>query len=402
MPSDRAGRYVRQIGGYSAFIPSPLPPDPPLAMDAPLILSLTRAAEAVGRLDGLSRTIPNPELFVAMYVRREAVLSSQIEGTQSTLDDVLAYELATDTNGLPGDVEEVFNYVRAMEYGLERLKDLPLSLRLISEIHSQLLTSGRGAERLPGEFRTSQNWIGSSGGLLRDATYVPPPPHEMTDALGRLETFLHADHGLPRLIESGLAHAQFETIHPFLDGNGRVGRLLVTFLLVHRGVLYRPLLYLSYYLKRHRAAYYDRLMAVRTDGDWEGWLRFFLVGVAETAEEATETASRIVAMRDTDRATVQLLGANGLRMLDFLYERPLVNVRRITEGLGVSAVTANKLLRDLQEMGIVNEVTGYRRNRVFRYSRYLALFQEGGEPVDAATPIQQTEYPAHETGEPVS
>lgn len=396
MPSDRAGRYVRQSTGYSAFIPTPLPPDPPLTLDGPLILALSRAAEAVGRLDGLSRTIPNPEPFVAMYVRREAVLSSQIEGTQSTLDDVLAYELATDTKGLPGDVEVVFNYVRAMEYGLDRLRTLPLSLRLIGEIHSQLLASGRGAERMPGEFRRSQNWIGSTGGLLRDATFVPPPPHEMTEALGRLETFLHSEHGLPPLIESGLAHAQFETIHPFLDGNGRVGRLLVTFLLVHRGILYRPLLYLSYYLKRHRATYYDRLMAVRVDGDWEGWLRFFLAGVAETAQEATETAGRIVAMRDTDRATVQRLGANGLRTLDLLYQRPLVNVRRVVEAVDVSVPTANKLLRDLEGMGIVNELTGYRRNRVFRYTRYLGLFREGDEPVDPHVPTQQTEYPAEE------
>lgn len=394
MPSDRAGRYVRQVTGYSAFIPAPLPPDPPLALDASLIQALSRAAEAVGRLDGLSRTIPNPELFVAMYIRREAVLSSQIEGTQSTLDDVLAYELSTDSNGLPGDVEEVFNYVRAMEYGLDRLESLPLSLRLIGEIHSQLLSSGRGAGRMPGEFRTSQNWIGSTGGMLRDATFVPPPPHEMTDALGRLEKFLHTEHGLPPLIESGLAHAQFETIHPFLDGNGRVGRLLVTFLLVHRGILYRPLLYLSYYLKRHRATYYDRLMAVRVDGDWEGWIRFFLTGVAETAEEATETAGRIVAMRDTDRGTVQRLGANGLRMLDLLYQRPLVNARRVVEGLDVSVPTANKLLRDFEEMSIVNEVTGYRRNRVFRYSGYLSLFREGDEPVDLEIPTQQTEFPA--------
>jgi Fic family protein len=216
----------------------------------------------------------------------------------------------------------------------------------------------------------------------------------MREALGRLETFLHTEHGLPPLVESGLAHAQFETIHPFLDGNGRVGRLLVTFLLVHRGVLYRPLLYLSYYLKRHRATYYDRLMAVRVDGDWEGWLRFFLAGVAETAEEATETAGRIVAMRDTDRATVQRLGGNGLRILDLLYQRPLVNVRRVVEGLDVSVPTANKLLRDLEAMGIVSELTGYRRNRVFRYSKYLSLFRDADEPVDRNVPTQQTEFPA--------
>ncbi|HKX66065.1 MAG TPA: Fic family protein [Intrasporangium sp.] len=392
MPSDRAGAYVRQPAGYRAFIPSPLPPDPPLDLDRGLVTVLSRADQAVGRLDGLSRTLPNPELFVAMYVRREAVLSSQIEGTQSTLDDVLAYELA-GILGLHRDVEEVVNYVKAMEFGLQRLTTLPLSLRLIREIHGELLSSGRGAERMPGDFRTSQNWIGSSGGLLRDATYVPPPPHEMREGLGNLETFLHADHGFPPLIESALAHAQFETIHPFLDGNGRVGRLLVTFLLVHRGVLSRPLLYLSYYLKRHRASYYDRLMSVREDGDWEGWVRFFLTGVAETAEEATRTAGAIVALRDRHRAVVRRLGANGLSLLDLLYGNPLVNGRLVTESLGVSAPTAHKLLQSFEDSGILVEITGYRRNRLFRYSPFLALFDTPAAPAEEEAEVQETESP---------
>ncbi|HET7676978.1 MAG TPA: Fic family protein [Candidatus Limnocylindrales bacterium] len=392
MASDRAGRYVRQAAGYRAFIPSTLPPSPPLAVAGPTMLALSRADQAVGRLDGLSRTLPNPELFVAMYVRREAVLSSQIEGTQSTLDDVLAFELASGSPGLPHDVEEVVNYVRAMEFGLDRLKTLPLSLRLLREIHAELLRSGRGAERMPGEFRTSQNWIGSSGGLLRDATFVPPPPHEMQAALGDLETFLHAEHGFPALVESALAHAQFETIHPFLDGNGRVGRLLVTFLLVHRGVLSRPLLYLSHYLKKHRASYYDRLTSVREDGDWEGWLRFFLAGVAETAEEATRTAEAILTLQQEHRRVAQALGANGLRLLDLLYDRPLINVRVVTTSLSVSAPTANKLVQSFEEMGILTEVTGYRRNRLFRYSPYLSLFEDD-EAADGSVRTQQTEYP---------
>lgn len=381
MPSDRAGAYVRQPAGYRAFIPSPLPPNPPLALDRGLVTALSRADQAVGRLDGLSRALPNPELFVAMYVRREAVLSSQIEGTQSTLDDVLAFELA-GTVGLRRDVEEVVNYVRAMEYGLHRLATLPLSLRLIREIHGELLSSGRGAERMPGDFRTSQNWIGSAGGLLRDATFVPPPPHEMLEGLSNLERFLHMDHGLPPLIESSLAHAQFETIHPFLDGNGRVGRLLVTLLLVHRGVLSRPLLYLSYYLKRHRASYYDRLMGIRVDGDWEGWMRFFLDGVAETAQEATGTAAAIVALRERHRGEVQRLGHNGLALLDLLYRNPLVNGRLVTQSLGVSAPTAHKLLQSFEELDVLTEITGYRRNRVFRYNPYLALFDEPTTPAE--------------------
>lgn len=390
MPSDRAGAYVRQPAGYRAFIPSPLPPDPPLELDRVLVTILSRADQAVGRLDGLSQTLPNPELFVAMYVRREAVLSSQIEGTQSTLDDVLAYELA-GTVGMHRDVEEVVNYVKAMEYGLHRLTTLPLSLRLIREIHGELLSSGRGAERMPGDFRTSQNWIGSAGGLLRDASFVPPPPHEMHEGLGNLETFLHTDHGFPPLIESAMAHAQFETIHPFLDGNGRVGRLLVTFLLVHRGVLGRPLLYLSYYLKRHRASYYDRLMAVREDGDWEGWLRFFLTGVAETAEEATGTAGAIVTLRERHRAEVQRLGNNGLALLDLLYRNPLVNSRLVTESLAVSVPTAHKLLQSFEELGVLTEITGYRRNRLFRYNPYLALFDEPAAPTEEEAEVQETE-----------
>jgi len=252
-----------------------------------------------------------------MYVRREAVFSSQIEGTQSTLEDVLNFELDPLTQALPVDVEEVVNYVRAMNYGLERLGTLPLSLRLIREIHSELLRDGRGADKHPGEFRTTQNWIGSANAPITHATFVPPPSSELPDLLANLESFLHGQDTLPALIRCGLAHVQFETLHPFLDGNGRVGRLLITFLLVHQGVLHRPLLYLSYYLKRHRTEYYDRLMAVREEGNWEGWLRFFLRGIVETAEEATSTAQAIVRLREVHREKIQeqSLGMSGLRLL---------------------------------------------------------------------------------------
>ncbi len=262
-PSARAGRYVRQAAGYSAFVPSPLPPDPPIDVAA-ISRLLSRADIAVGRLDSVGRTLPDPDLFVAMYVRREAVYSSQIEGTQSTLDDVLAFELEGHGQRVPLDVEEVVNHVAAMNFGLQRLEDLPLSLRLIREIHEVLMHDVRGAERSPGEFRRSQNWIGPAGGTLADAAFVPPAVHEMTEALGDLETFLHEEAIYPPLVHAGLAHAQFETIHPFLDGNGRMGRLLLTFLLVHRRVLQRPLLYLSYYLRRHRGEYYDRLRGHRS------------------------------------------------------------------------------------------------------------------------------------------
>ena len=373
--STRAGRYVRQPTGYSAFIPAPLPPDPPLQL-GPLVSILSKADLAIGRLDGVGRTLPNPDLFVAMYVRKEAVLSSQIEGTQSSLDDLLAFELDGTSTRLPDDLEEVVNHVAAMNYGLERLKTLPLSLRLIREIHGRLLEGVRGSAKEPGEFRRSQNWIGPPGALLADAAYVPPPPTELMETLGDLEEFLNEPGDLPALVHAALAHAQFETIHPFLDGNGRVGRLLITFMLVCCGVLHRPLIYLSYYLKRHRAEYYDRLTAVRLDGDWEGWLRFFLQGVSETAAEATSTAGMIVALREQHLAQVSSLGGNGIQMLDHLYRQPLVDINAVVRALNISFPTANKLAAGFVERGILNEVTGHRRNRIFRYSPYLAMFDD--------------------------
>jgi Fic family protein len=391
--STRAGRYVKQRTGYAAFIPAPLPPDPPIALDGPLHALLSRADQAVGRLDGVIQTVPNPDFFVYMYVRREAVLSSQIEGTQSTLEDLLAIELEPRPawRQLPQDVEEVVRYVHAMNYGLSRLSDLPLSLRLITEIHGELLTGARGSHRLPGEFRRSQNWIGPENASLAEATFVPPPAHEMTQALDNFERFLYQDE-LPPLVHAGLAHAQFETIHPFLDGNGRVGRLLITFLLVHREVLHRPLLYLSVYLKRHRAEYYDRLTAIRNSGDWESWLRFFLTGVAQTAEGATATARAILELREEHRRVIQerTAGINGLRLLDLLFERPLVHVNLVKNSLGIAFVTANKLVEQLERLGVLDEITGRKRDRIFSYTPYVALFRD--EPPGAAEgEVQETE-----------
>lgn len=371
----RAGRYVRQSTGYSAFIPSDLPPDPPIDLGS-LAQVLSDATLAIGRLDGVGLTLPNPDLFVAMYVRREAVLSSQIEGTQSTLDDVLAFELDAKAVRSPSDASEVFNHVAAMNYGLQRLESLPLSLRLIREIHGVLMTGVRGDKKDPGEFRHSPNWIGPQGGSLNDAAFVPPPPHELARLLGDFEAFSRDRGDLPALIHAGIAHAQFETIHPFLDGNGRVGRLLITFLLVHEGVLHRPLLYLSYFLRRHRSEYYDRLMAVRHDGQWEQWLDFFLRGVAETAAEATATAASIVRLRDKDRSSIQDLGVYGLQLLDHLYQQPVVNVAVAQSTLGVSWPTANKLVGLFEIRGLLREVTGHKRNRVFRYEPYLDLFAD--------------------------
>jgi Fic family protein len=393
-PATRAGRNVLQPTGFRAFIPAPLPPDPPIAIDYEMQTLLSRADHALGRLDGVAQILPNADLFVAMYVRREAVLSSQIKGTQSSLDDLLAYDLDPEIPGLPDDVEEVVNYVRAMNYGLNRLASLPLSLRLIREIHAELLRAGRGADKQPGEFRRSQNWIAAGNLPISRAIFVPPPVAEMHAALDNFEKFLHAAHELPDLIECGLAHAQFETIHPFLDGNGRVGRLLIAFPLVERGILDRPLLYISHYLKRHHGEYYDRLMAVRTNGDWEGWLRFFLRGVWETSAEATQTARAIVAMREEHRSRVcdRGMGDRGQELLDLLFRRPLLHANLAAESLGVSFPTAGRLIGQAIEIGLLEEVTGARRNRRFRYAPYLVLFADREEIESAGTqPLSSTE-----------
>ncbi len=376
--STRAGRYVKQPNGYKAFVPTPLPPDPSIQFDAELQKLLSDADRALGRLDGVATTLPNPDLFVAMYVRQEAVLSSQIEGTQSSLDDVLAFEAEGHQPHEPKDVEEVFNYVGAMKHGLARLPELPLSLRLLREVHGVLLHGVRGGEaiRTPGEFRTSQNWIGAAGCVLNDAEFVPPPPAELMTALDQFEKFLHDRTSLPVLIHVGMAHAQFETIHPFLDGNGRVGRLLITLLLCEREILQKPLLYLSYFFKAHRAQYYDRLMAIRHDGDWEGWLKFFLRGVFEVSLAATDTAREILKIRDAARAHVSShnAGANALRLLDQLFKEPFITAARVQHRLGVSTQTAHDVVRRLEELGILREVTGRKRGRIFRYDDYLELF----------------------------
>lgn len=392
--STRAGRLVKQAAGYTAFIPAPLPPDPLPTFGLPLVAALSHADQMIGRLDGESRRLPNPNLFVAMYVRQEAVLSSQIEGTQSSLDDVLAFELDPHGVEMPRDVEEVVNYIAAMNHGLARLNTLPLSLRLIREIHAELLRGGdvRGADKRPGEFRSSQVWIGAGNVPIHRATFIPPPATEMHDALDNFEQFLH-DIALPPLIHCALAHAQFETIHPFLDGNGRIGRLLITFLLCHRRVLHRPLLYLSVFLKRNRSEYYDRLQAVRENGDWEGWLRFFLRGVSEAAEEATKTAQAITDLRERHRAIAQAErgGALNLRMLDLLYERPLLNATVVQNALSVTQVTAQRLIATMESVRIVEEITGFQRNRRYRYTPYLALFEGDAGEDDDGPPPQRTE-----------
>jgi Fic family protein len=376
----RAGSYVRQTEGYRAFEPKPLPPDPPLEIDADLQGLLSRADRELGRLDGAIQTLPHPDLFVFMYVRKEAVLSSQIEGTQSSLQDVLAAEARLLRPSKSDDALEVIRHIRAMHHGLDRLGDLPVSVRLIKEIHAQLLSDGRGSRLEPGELRRSQNWIGPAGCTLVDATFVPPPPHRVLECLGRLETFLHANVGLPALLEIGLAHAQFETIHPFLDGNGRIGRLLITFLLCERGILGQPVLYLSHYFKRNRQEYYEYLQAVRDRGDWEAWLRFFLQGVIEVSDEATETARRILLLREEHRSAItERLGrvaGNGHRVLEHLFDHPIVSVNDVKDLIGTTYPAANDLVAKLEEIGILSEITGQARNRRFRYDPYVTLFQD--------------------------
>ncbi|MGB3098834.1 MAG: Fic family protein [Solirubrobacterales bacterium] len=336
---------------------------------------LSAADTALGRLDGVVAVVPDPDLFVAMYVRREAVLSSQIEGTQSSLQDLLDLEIG-ESRGVKADVSEIVNYVAAMNHGLERLADLPLSGRLIREVHERLLDGVRGSGATPGEFRRSQNWIGPEGTTLEDAVFVPPPVAEMRTAVSDLEKFMHERDLRPNLIDVGLVHAQFETIHPFLDGNGRVGRLLITLMLVERGILSRPLLYLSHFFKRHRAEYYDRLMAVRLSGDWEGWMRFFLRGVAETAGEATENARRIFELREQHRALLldEGLSQHGLPILSALYDLPMININRASELLDVSFPTANRVIGEMEKLGLLVEISGRRRSRVFRYEPYVSLF----------------------------
>lgn len=376
----RAGRYLRQLAGHRAFIPAPLPPVPPVRLEGRLQELLSRADRALGRLDGSIQTLPNPDLFVFMYVRKEAVLSSQIEGTQSSLQDLLAAEARILSSERPRDVDEVINYVYAMNHGLARLDALPISARLFREIHAKLMQSVRGSRLTPGEFRTSQNWIGPAGCTLAEATFVPPPPAEVPQALGHLEQFLHRDSGLPLLVKVGLAHAQFETIHPFLDGNGRIGRLLITFLLCERKVLRKPVLYLSYYFKRHRQQYYELLQAVRDAGDWESWLAFFLRGVAEVSGQAAETARRILALREEHRLRIThhlgRVSGSAHKVLEELYMRPIVSVSDVRDITGTSRPAANELVHKLVEQGVLVEITGQKRNRRFSYRAYVELFNE--------------------------
>ena len=387
MKRGSTGEYeITVTGGETvrAFVPAPLPPDPPLDLSGARQRLLERSLLACGRLDGVAALLPDPDLFLYAYVRREAVLSSQIEGTQSSLSDLLLFELDEAPVVPFDDVVEVSNHVAALEHGMARLRGgFPISNRLLREVHEKLLASGRVADKQPGEFRRSQNWIG--GTRPGNALYVPPPPQRLEDCMAALERSIHAeDDGLPDLVRAALAHAQFETIHPFLDSNGRVGRLLVSLMLFDAGVLGQPLLYLSLYLKQHRDEYYRLLGAVRTGGDWEAWLDFFLEGVEITAGSAVDTAHRLLELFRDDAARVRTLGraaANALRVFDALRDRPLANLNALTKSTGASYPTVARAVDALEDLGIVREITGRKRERVFAYARYLSILGEGTEPL---------------------
>lgn len=384
--NQRLGEYVISTKGgetVRAFVPPPLPPNPPVQLDSLQVL-LEQANQALGRLDGLASVLPNLSLFIYAYVRKEAVLSSQIEGTQSSLSDLLLFE-NQEAPGVPiEDVQEVSNYVAALTHGLKRIREgFPLSLRLIREIHQVLLSKGRGSEKEPGEFRRSQNWIG--GTRPGNAVFVPPPPDRVMECMGQVELFLHDDkQGLPLLIKAGLVHVQFETIHPFLDGNGRLGRLLITFLLCAGGALREPILYLSLFFKRNRQLYYDLLTEVRASGDWERWLDFFLRGVKETSDQAVNAARRIIALLEADRKKIEGLGrpaASVLRVHQYAQTHPIVSIAHAVEEVGITFPTVAGAIEHMQQLGILREITGKQRGRLFAYGGYLDILSEGTEPI---------------------
>jgi Fic family protein len=382
----RLGRYVVTHYGEEtvrAYVPAPLPPLPPVRLDSMQRLS-EQANQALGRLDGLASMLPDPSLFIYGYVRKEAVLSSQIEGTQSSLSDLLLFE----NHQIPGvpltDVEEVSDYVAALNHGLDRMRGgFPLSLRLIREIHGVLLSKGRGSDKEPGEFRRSQNWIG--GTRPGNAAFVPPPPTSVQECMNDLELFLHDERtNLPLLIRAGLVHVQFETIHPFLDGNGRLGRLLITFLLCAAGVLRAPILYLSLYFKQHRSAYYELLDRVRRKGDWEAWLDFFLTGIRDTATQGAAAALRILEVFAEDLRKVEELGrpaASALRVFEHVQRNPIMSIPDAAAKIGTSAPTVAKSVEHLRQLGILREKTGRQRHRLYVYQAYLAILSEGTEPI---------------------
>ena len=388
----RSGSFRRTLRDYTAFFPADLPPEPPITLEGDMALLLSNADRALGAINTIASILPNPELLVAMFIQKEALLSSQIEGTQSSLVDVLGVD---EEHEPTDDVGEVVNYIQAMRHGLTRLleDEFPMSLRLIREIHAILLTQVRGGVSVltPGEFRTKQNWIG--GANLQTARFIPPPPHEMLAGLDSLEKYLHEDDECPVLVRCALIHYQFETIHPFNDGNGRLGRLLITFYLVWRGVLDEPMLYLSAYLKTHQQEYYDRLQQVRTDGNFEAWVKFFLEGIVTVSEQVVETTKRIQALerQDTDRILAGNVGHTGVLLLRKLMEQPVMRVKDVEKAVGVSYSKANNLISEMETLGILKQITQGKRNRKFKYDEYVAILSEGTEPTHLTSNVEHTQ-----------
>lgn len=376
---NRSGAYIKQPAGYKAFIPSSLPPQPPVTPQGDLQNLLSKADMSLARLDGLGYILPDAKLFIAMYVKKEALLSTQIEGTQASLENLFEFERGEKLDNI-NDVTEVVNYIRALDHGIKRLDSFPMSLRLIKEIHSILLEGVRGGEKTPGEFRKSQNWIGPPGCTLRDAAYVPPPHHDAENAMGDLELYMHGPERLPVLLDCALVHYQFETIHPFLDGNGRLGRLLITFYLYWKKVLQEPLLYLSYYFKRHRQEYYDRLNMVRQNGDYEQWLTFFLKGVVDTADSALDTAKRILELQANHRNLLlrkRLSSPLVVGILEKLFHTPYISVKDVAQAFDISYQTSSTLVSQLENNGILREATGRKRDKRYIYHEYMNILTEG-------------------------
>ena len=381
--SVRSGTRKKNLSGdgaYLSFVPSALPPNPALVLDSGTLEPLIAANRSLALLDGLSSRIPSVNLFISMYARKEALMSSQIEGTQATLEDILDPLLADNTNR---NVADVVNYIKATEFAINRLKELPLCNRLIREAHAVLMEGVRGQEKTPGEFRRSQNWIGGHGSALKDARYIPPSPEDMTEAMRLLEYYMNCDEVfdyLDPLIRAALIHYQFETIHPFLDGNCRIGRLLVTLFLMEKRVLSAPVLYISYYLKQNRIEYYDRMMYTREEGDYEQWVRFFLTAIRISADDAIQTADKLVALREKNALLVRGMGRSSkttLKLLNYLEMNPIIEIGRTAADLGASFNTVSDAVKRLSELGFLKQTASVRRNRIFVYDEYLEILRSG-------------------------
>lgn len=380
--SNRSGIYRTNLSGqaeYKSFLPSPLPPDPPITLDEDVLFVLVQAHEAIAALESISTRIPNMELFISMYVRKEALMSSQIEGTQATLEDIFDPAIEENTNR---DVTELVNYVKATQYAIERLDELPLCNRLLKETHAILMESVRGQEKNPGEFRRSQNWIGGQGSFLKDARYIPPNPDDMVQAMSDLEKYMNSDSNLDVLVQAALIHYQFETIHPFLDGNGRIGRLLIILFLMEKKVLTTPALYISYFLKKHRIEYYDRMTEVRTKGNYEQWVGFFLSAVYESVRDAIAAIDEMTVLHDKNCEVIKNMGraaTNTMVVFEYVEANPIIDITTTSQRLGLSYNTVSSVIRRLAEVGILVPTNTASRNRTYMYKKYLDILAQGTE-----------------------